>query len=296
MTNESGRSAICIAGDSRSGSSILQGLVALHREATAVGELRRLEKFIAEGLSCSCGKRVTVCEHWLAIMQRAGLDADRIRTQPPALKTLRRFEEATGFAGAALHATALTRPLLFRGATVADHSARLLAAAADLARARVVIDNSKDPGHAVYLLHQQILPVHVVFIVRDGRGTVWSKMRRTGISVDDAARHWVRTTRAMLALRRVLGPQRSTWIRYEDLCADPRLVVNGIAEQLGLASDGFAERSDEPYHHIGGTPDFSGIAFASIRHDARWREEMPPATLTQFEAIAGSFNRRLDYL
>src|SRR5688572_22508670 len=118
MSNESVRSAICIVGDSRSGSSIFQGLVELHRNATAVGELRRLEKFITGGLPCGCGQPVATCEHWLAIMQRAGLHASEIRTQPPAQKILRRFEEATGFAGIALHAVALTRPLLSRGATV----------------------------------------------------------------------------------------------------------------------------------------------------------------------------------
>jgi hypothetical protein len=296
MSNESGRSAICIVGDSRSGSSIFQGLVELHRDATAVGELRRLDKFIAAGMPCSCGQPITSCEHWGAIIQRAGLDAREVRTQPPAQKILRRLEEAIGLAGAALHTTVLTRLLLFRGATVAEHSAHLLAAAADLAQARVVVDNSKDPGHALYLLHQQILPVHVVFIIRDGRGTVWSKMRRTGISVDQATRHWVRTTRAMLAMRRAIGPQRSSWIWYEDLCADPRGVMGHFAARLGLDKLGFTQRSEKVHHHIGGTPDLSGVAFESIRQDTRWREEMPPDVLAQFDRVAGNFNRRMGYL
>jgi hypothetical protein len=295
MTNESDRSAICIVGDSRSGSTVFQGLVELHRDATAVGELRRLEKFIAEGLLCSCGQPVTECAHWRGIMQRANLAPAKIRTQPPAQKILRRLEEAAGFAGVALKATPLTRPLLPRGVKVADHAARLLMAAADLAQARVVVDNSKDPGHAVYLLHQRVIPAHIVFIVRDGRATVWSKMRRTGISIHTAARHWARTTRAMLAMYRMLGSERSTWIRYEDLCADPRWTMDDFAERLGLDPGGFLPAPVHPQHHIGGTPGFSGITFDAIRLDTRWRDEMPAAAVTQFESIAGDLNRRLGY-
>lgn len=295
MTNKNDRTAICIVGDSRSGSSIFQGLIQLHKDATAVGELRRLEQFVAQGLPCSCGKPVGQCEHWQAVMQRAGLRADEIRSQPPRWKALRRVDEIVGFGGVALRLTGLTRHLFFDGAVAANHCARLLDAACEQAGARVVVDNSKDPGHAVYLLHQRIIPVHVAFIVRDGRATVWSKMRRTGISLEQATRHWARTTYAMLALSRVIGPQHSSWLRYEDLCADPRQMIGGFVERLGLDPRNFGGEQNELHHHIGGTPDFSGADFDAVREDKRWRSEIPVHNLTQFESIAGKLNRRLGY-
>jgi hypothetical protein len=177
----------------------------------------------------------------------------------------------------------------------AEHCARLLDAACAQAEARIVVDNSKDPGHAVYLLHQRIIPVHVAFIVRDGRATVWSKMRRTGISVEQATRHWARTTYAMLALSRVIGPQHSSWLRYEDLCADPRQVIGRLIERLGLDPGNFTGEQNELHHHIGGTPEFSGADFDAVREDTRWRSEMPVKSLTQFTSIADRLNRRLGY-
>ena len=289
----SGDSVLCIVGDSRSGSSVLQGLFELHRDATVVGELRRLELFIAEARGC--GQPVPDCDQWGDIMSRANLRPKDVRTRAPQTRLLKRFEEAVAFSGTAMRASRLTSPFLYRGRTVANHSGRLLSAAAARASARVVVDSSKDPGHAVYLLHQKKLPVHVAFLCRDGRGTVWSKISRTGISPELAARHWVWTTRSMLALSRALGPQRSSWIRYEELCADPHTVVRRVADRVGLVHDGFGEAAHAARHDIGGSPGFAGATFGTVREDMRWREEMPRAMRATFDAIGGDLNRRLDY-
>jgi hypothetical protein len=99
----------------------------------------------------------------------------------------------------------------------------------------------------------------------------------------------------MLALRHALGPDRSTWIRYEELCADPRAVVGRIADRVGLARKGFGEAAQAARHDIGGSPDFPGATFATVRHDMRWRDEMPRTVRATFEAIGGDLNRRLDY-
>ena len=293
MTHNS--SVLCIVGDSRSGSSVLQGLFELHRHATVVGELRRLELFIAEGRDCGCGQPVPHCDHWGDLMSRAKLRPRDVRTLAPHTRLLKRFEEAVAFSGAAMRVSRLTRPLLYCGRTVADHSSRLLSAAASRASARVVVDSSKDPGHAVYLLHQRKLPVHIVFMCRDGRGTVWSKISRTGISPELASRHWVWTTRSMLALHRALGPQRSSWVRYEELCADPHTVVRRVADRVGLPRDGFGETAHAARHDIGGSPDFVGATFGTVREDMRWREEMPRPVRATFDTIGGDLNRRLDY-
>jgi hypothetical protein len=291
----SGESVLCIVGDSRSGSSVLQGLFELHRQVTVVGELRRLELFIAEGRDCGCGKPVRDCEHWSDIISRANLRPQDVRTRAPRTRLLKRFEEGLAFSGATMRVPQLTLPFLYRGRTVADHSSRLLSAAAARANARVVVDSSKDPGHAVYLLHQKKLPVHVVFLCRDGRGTVWSKISRTGISPELASRHWAWTTRSMLALRHALGTQRSSWIRYEELCADPLTVVRRIADRVGLERDGFGETAPAVRHDIGGSPGFAGATFATVHEDMRWREEMPRAVRSTFDEIGGDLNRRLDY-
>jgi hypothetical protein len=160
-------SVLCIVGDSRSGSTVLQGLFELHPRAAIVGELRRLELFLAQGRDCGCGQPVSSCERWGDIITRAKLRPHEVRTRPPEFRLLKRFEEAVAFSGATLRVPLMTRPFLYRGGKVADHASRLLAAAAARARASVVVDSSKDPGHAVYLLHQKKLPVHVVFMCRE---------------------------------------------------------------------------------------------------------------------------------
>ncbi|MBM3507047.1 MAG: sulfotransferase, partial [Alphaproteobacteria bacterium] len=46
---------LCIVGDSRSGSTLLQYLLGMQPDVATVGELRRLGQLLAEGRPCSCG-------------------------------------------------------------------------------------------------------------------------------------------------------------------------------------------------------------------------------------------------
>ena len=141
-------------------------------------------------------------------------------TQPPAHKILRRFEEAVGFA-AALHATGLTRTLLFRGASAAEHSARLLAPAGDLARAR--FRDRQQQGSRSRGLSPAPAPIAGAFDLHHAR---WA---RHGVVEDAPYRNFGQTmlpslgpqARAMLALPACARAAAQTWIRYEDLSPTP---------------------------------------------------------------------------
>lgn len=290
----SGPVGLLIVGDVRSGTTLLQGLLALHAEVAAVGEIRRLERFVAESRTCDCGEPVSTCPHWLDVAERLAIPLAGLETGRPASRMRQRYEEASLLAALYLRAPALGRLLLGRRRRVADTLGRLLRASAEREGARVVVDSSKDPGHALLLLHQTQIKVFVTVVVRDGRAVVSSKMRRTGISVETAARHWLWVVRGAQAVYAALPENCRAWIRYEDLCAEPRALVTDLGARTGF-DVGRLREPGQPRHAIGGSPGFGEASFDAIVEDLSWKNRMSADDLAAFERIAGRMNAALGY-
>jgi hypothetical protein len=285
--------AMCIVGDSRSGSTLLQGLLALHPDITAVGEIARLEYFIETNRACSCGKPVARCGYWSEVIEGAGIPAERLITYRPRNRLHQRFEEAAGILSLALGTTSFGRAVLPHGRHVADDVGRLLLSAAGVSNAKAVVDGSKEPGHLVYLAHQQHIRVYPIFCIRDGRATVHSKMKRGEISVELATKHWRNVIHAMIWLRRLIGSKHSDWVVYEEMCLVPAKTVDRVVANAGLPQAPLASLSSKGSHYIGGTPGFS---MDRIESDQSWREEMSPSDLAIFDRMAGKLNRSLGYV
>jgi hypothetical protein len=268
----------------------LQGLLTQHPRVTTVGEIRRLESCIASGKrACSCGMPIADCPQWSQVIQRAGLSLNGLITQRPANRIHQRAEEFAGLLSAAIGTTRLGRMLMPHGRVAADHIASLMVAAADNDDADAIVDNSKDPGHLVSMFHQSKVPVRAILLVRDGRATVHSKSKR-GLSIEVATRHWAKVTRTIIWLERILGPSRSDFIRYEDICARPKLVADRILGNAGL--DTLVTPQHRLRHFITNKGHFS---VQTIAEDTKWRTEMTKEALAAFERIAGPLNRSLGY-
>ena len=282
--------ALCIVSDTRSGSHLLQGLLARHPRVTTVGEIRRLENYISNSKrSCSGGTPVAECPHWNWVVQKAGLSLSSLITQRPASRLHQRAEEAAGLLSVAVGTTRLGRMLMPHGRAAADHIASLIMAAAERDDADAVVDNSKDPGHLVSMFHQSKIPVRAILLIRDGRAAVHSKIKR-GLSAEVAAVHWAKVARTILWLERILGPSRSDSIRYEDICARPTLAFNRIIGNAGL--DPSAPPQHQARHFITNKRHFS---VQTITEDTSWRTEMKKDNLATFERVAGNLNRSLGY-
>lgn len=215
---------LCIIGDSRSGSTLLQYLLATQPGVAAVGELRRLAQLVREGRPCSCGRALHECPRWGPILARLDL-----RPQPRPRVSKRAGEAAGLLAGVPLGRPAARRAVP-AAARAADQAATVYRLLGEQEQCRVIVDSSKDPGHALELALNGEITVHPLYLFRDGRAVVHSKVRRTNIDPDVAIRHWRRLTTGMLWLRRL---RAGTTVHYEDLCADPRAALFG--GQSGLS-------------------------------------------------------------
>lgn len=74
--------------------------------------------------------------------------------------------------------------------------------------------------------------IRTIFILRDGRSCVRSKVARTGMSIEEAVRRWKYSVRALGAMcRRTEAFHR---IKMEDLVRYPEATLQSVCEFLGL--------------------------------------------------------------
>ena len=287
MTPPDPPTLLCIVGDSRCGSTLLQYLLASQPGVVALGEVRRLEIFLAENRHCTCGAPVGECRWWRHLRRSAGLQDRGPATSPPAGRVSRWLGEILLLLSWRVGRLEVARRWLPRRAAIARDVADLALAAAG--NAQVVVDSSKDPGHYLTLMLQDRIAVRPVVLLRDGRAVVWSQIRRTGLPVGRAIRHW---RRVMLAIEQVQqgAAEPPLMLRYEDLCREPRAALSRVLAAAGMS---LGEPATPDLHAIGGSPDFQPSQLDELRVDERWREEMSVALQTRFERTAGRLNRRL---
>ncbi|MGB3680995.1 MAG: sulfotransferase [Rubrobacteraceae bacterium] len=289
--------ALYIVGDSRSGSTLLQHLLALQDSVTALGEVHRLEGLVHAGELCSCGRPVDECPFWRRVAAHAGLPLEEVRTSTASPLLRRWLAQVSAWAALRYGLERPVRKLLVREQQVAANCLALYKAAGQLTGSRAVVDTSKLPAQFLHLYLTGGNLVRPVLLVRDGRAVVWSKMQRRGdLSVALIARRWLRVSRAMLALQRILPSPDRNFVYYEDLCRNPIKVLESILGRVNttVQSTELGDLSDER-HDLGGSPRFRKRRSVEIQADERWRTEMPKDALATFERIAGPMNRRLGY-
>ncbi len=74
--------------------------------------------------------------------------------------------------------------------------------------------------------------VPTVFILRDGRAVVESKMRRAGDSLEQACRQWVLSVDIWEGMRTAAWPMVT--VRFEDLVSAPEPTITALCDAVGL--------------------------------------------------------------
>ena len=283
-----------LVGDSRSGSTLLQHLLSLQPGVHALGELRRLGALSRAGEACACGAPLGDCEFWCGVCGDVP-STERVTERPREgsawrMSTLR---EAVAIRGGLVPAGPFLRK---RAHHAAAECHRLYEAVARETGASLLVDNSKEPDHFLHLRASYPDLVEPVFLHRDGRGLIWSKIRRAGVSADKAINGYIWMQRQIETARRAIGAKKATESLYEDLCRDPRAELERLLSPYKIP----VETTDlgkltAVRHDIGGSPTFQGEEKREIKLDERWREELPADALEEFERRASQLNRFRGY-
>jgi hypothetical protein len=277
-----------VGGWGRSGSTLLDLLLGQVDGFVPVGELRQLwKRGPVSNATCGCGRSFRDCEFW----ERVGKEAFG-GWESPAVDRLFQLRQSLD--------RGWTTPLLFSKRTLprlaADRDAyvealgTLYRAIADVAEARIVVDSSKLPSHALLLRRVPDLDLRLVHLVRDSRGVAhsWQKDVVKDPGTGERMRRYHAWTAALRYDIYNAGTQALGWtgtpsvrIRYEDLVSNPASVLRRVIALVAPEIEpdlGFLDGNGVNlgvHHTIGGNPMRFQQGPMMIRADEGWRTGLP---------------------
>lgn len=164
------------------------------------------------------------------------------------------------------------------------------------------------------------LEVYTIRLIRDGRAVTASYLRKYAETpYEDLVARWVKQSAAMDRKTRRAGPGRGLTLRYEDLVEDTPGRLGAICRMMGLEYDpGMIDYWRTLQHIVAGnqgtvsfmrghfglkTPagykmvdeKFYKEQMANRFKDVRWRQELGPERLRQFEMVGGVLNKSYGY-
>jgi hypothetical protein len=276
---------VLIAGWGRSGSTLLEAIVAQDDRFVALGEVRSLwQRGYLSNTLCGCGVAFTECPFWQKVDDAAfgGLDRDEARR----IRALNKH---------ALRPVSIPRLLLRRPSKrmveYQDLLRLVFQTAVDVSGASVVLDSSKDGVYGLLLARTPGVELHVVHLVRDARAVAFSWRRKVVrpeihwetrlqpvLPVARSGVVWLYFNLVGIALRFFARSYR--FVRYEDFVDDPASVVADVRRALDMEVGGWPVLDDHHVelpvvHQVAGNPArFKGRS-VELRLDDEWRHAMP---------------------
>lgn len=302
---------VYIGGMGRSGSTLLELLLAQAADVVALGEVVHLwERGLQTDELCSCGETFGGCPMWRAIGEQAfdgwgTVDARHVLALKAQVDRTRRTP--------ILARNTLPDSMAAAVAGYTSYYRRIYAAAEAITGRPVVVDSSKHASLALALAHDRDIDLRVVHLVRDPRGVAHSWARRVVRPETADQRLMVRHSPARSSEQWLtqnslfhLLPRRGVpmlRVRYEDLIADDTAALGQIRRFAGLPEavpepqpDSGSDSTGGGVHSVAGNP----LRFRSgpivLRADDAWKAAMPVADRCLVTALTAPLALRYGYL
>ncbi len=300
---------VCMPGSPFTGSTLLGLLLNEHPDCASMGAATGLIRDIdLATYACSCGKLFRECEFWNGIAARTASLGHPVNVfETNFWNTLLRLSpnrvinallvRSLGWnpANDLRDATVGRTPKVRRAISEAGWNSWSLATAVlEQTGKQVFIDTARDHQRPKYLSQHPLLDVRVIHLIRDPRGNAASIMKHSGVDASGAARRWRHYNLEAARVKRYLPEQSWMTLYYEDLCADPRGVLNRISDFLGVPRADTQPRPQDPTRHVIGNP-MRLRALSEIREDRSWQTQLGSADLDVIARIAGPASRELGF-
>jgi hypothetical protein len=302
-------------------------LLGAHPELCSVGELKATSLGNSEKYLCSCMEKITQCPFWTGIsrdMSRKGITFDitnagtDIRSNAgkyvrKVLNTLHRGPILEKIRDLALWLSPTWRKNLPR---IQNVNTNLMQCILSRTEKKAIVDSSKIGIRLKYLLRNPSLDVKIIRLIRDGRGVALTyidptrfadandpALRAGGLAgnreikclpMEKAAYEWRRSNEEAEEILRHVDPSRWVKIRYEELCNEPKRVLQELFSFIGVDPTETIDDFRSVEHHVIG----NGMRLDShneIMIDDRWKTIINPVELNIFDSVAGEMNQRLGY-
>lgn len=283
---------IYIIGAGRSGSTLLDTVLANHPDVVGVGELVNLHSagWTANEV-CACGKLGTECDFWTRI-RNSWQQRVPEATVDGYVALQKRVEFFSG-----LGLMQMARLLRQRILPTAEFQAylrqteALYQAIAGVSGKSIVVDSSKHPIRGALLAHMQGIDLRLVHLVRDARAVVWSRKKAleadkpSGVQVAIKPRPaWYSVAfwafiNVLAAIVCLFRRRQSLRMRYEDFVAEPQAQLERLGQVCGLDYSATAQAllTGQPLrveHPIAGNR-MRMKGSVTLKPDWEWRNRLP---------------------
>lgn len=283
---------IYIMGAGRSGSTLLDTVLASHPEVVGVGELVNLHRagWTANEV-CACGKLGTECDFWTRV--RAAWERRVSEATVAGYVALQqRLEFLTG-----LGLMPIARLLRQRLSPTPEFQAylrqteALYQAIAEVSGKSVVVDSSKNPLRGALLTYLSGIDLRLVHLVRDARAVAWSRKKAldadksSGVQVAIPPRpawysvlYWT-FINLLSAIVCLVRRRQSLRMRYEDFVAEPQVQLQRLSQVCGLDYSATAQAllvgaPLKVEHPIAGNR-MRMKGSVTLKPDWEWRDRLP---------------------
>lgn len=295
-----------IMSPSYSGSTLLTFLLANHPAIATIGELKASALGDVNSYLCSCGARITDCQFWgkVTTEMRArgktfGLEqfGTHFRTKRPSLtdRILRATVRGDQFELLRAMAINLVPGCKSFRDNILQQNKMVIEVVKKLQNAEYYLDGSKDPIRFKHFYDSGIWDIKVISLIRDGRGVTNSYMNHVGVSMEVAAKEWLKKCEEMENALRHIPEKNIINLKYEDLCRDTQNCLESILDFAGIDAKDMPEDYRINTHHILGNS-MRLQSSGEVRLDEKWRSMLSNENMQIFENIGGDMNARFGYV
>lgn len=283
---------IYIIGAGRSGSTLLDTVLASHPDVVGVGELVNLHSAgWTSNEVCACGKLGTECDFWTSVRaawQRRVPEA----TVEGYVALQKRIEFYSG-----LGLMQIARMLRQRIAPTAEFQAylrqteALYQAIAEASGKSIIVDSSKHPIRGALLAHLRGIDLRLVHLVRDARAVVWSRKKALEADQKSGVQFAIKPRSAwysvafwafinvLAAVVCLFRRRQSLRMRYEDFVAEPQAQLERLGRvcDLDYSATTQALLTGQPLkveHPIAGNR-MRMKGSVTLKPDWEWRDRLP---------------------
>ena len=285
----------------RSGSTLLGMILDRHQDIKYLGEVRNIHDALLHDEKTFSGSSLKDDQFWRKVLR--GLEGD-----PLSLYT--KVQNKTGTIEPVIHLSNLfdsryvDRFLqLFSGRFRKEQLAycnirSYYRSASENTPETWLVDSSHRTSEARSHLSVMGRKISVLYLVRDGRGVLYSVLKRSEEQAETVIKRWKRFTLRARRFHRLIPSDQLVTIRYEDLCEDLPAQLSRLTDFMDIEAFGLgAQSSGKVPSFIGGSSTLRsrGDTNLSIKLDEQWRHKLGKKELEIFEKVAGGLNRSLGY-
>ncbi len=309
MSSNTENTLLYITGTVHSGSSLLDMILNMHSDIISTGEVFKFS-IDPNKTNCVCGDSLAECSFWSQIinevLSKKNISIDELKTsfstfayQKPKFP-LNEFLHLVGSKGLLKLFNFI--PYIKRYQEVTTNTLELFDIIHQKSNKSIIVDSTKT-ATKMKSFTMFSNNVKIIRLIRDGRSFIPSLRKKKHIygdlSLAEIVKYWKSSVRNIDLMLRQIDDSKVFTMRYEDFCSEPIEYLNKICQFLDLDyEEGLLEPNFDNFHSIPGNPWLNvkrGNKKIQIKQDEKWRTELSDEDLSQFEKLAGDFNRKLGY-